>query len=111
MGNCTYKVLGERGEDRDEAWKRQTRGGLENKLYTFVDLKGLKGNTEFVKIWKESGESGFIRKLQDDKILLPYLYEHGEGKEITAEDVKKWQNEGEPEVNELPTHGLKILLF
>ncbi|KAL9959339.1 hypothetical protein ACROYT_G032653 [Oculina patagonica] len=97
MGNCTYKVLGDRGEDRDEAWKRQTRGHLENKLYTFVDLKGLQGNTEFVQIWKESGETGFLRKLQDDKILLPYLYEHGDGKEITAEEVKKWQNEREPE--------------
>lgn len=98
MGNCTYKVLGDRGEDRDEAWKRQTRGRLENKLYTFVDLKGLEGNTEFVEIWKEGDKSGFLRKLKEDKILLPYLYEHGDGKEITAEEVKKWQNEREPEV-------------
>lgn len=99
MGNCVYKVLGESGEDRDEAWKRQTRGKLENKLYMFVDLKGLEGNTEFVQIWKESGQSGFVRKLQDDKILQHYLYEQGDGKEITAEEVKKWQNEREPEVS------------
>lgn len=98
MGNCAYKVLGEKGEDRDEAWKRQTRGKLENKLYTFVDLKGLEGNTEFVQIWKESGKSGFVRKLRDDKILQPYLYEQGDGKEISAEEVKKWQNERESQV-------------
>ena len=104
MGNCAYKVLGIgslSGEDHDEAWKRQTRGRLENKLYTFVDLKGLESNTEFVKIWKESGKTGFVRKLQDEKILQPYLYEHGDGKVLTAEEVKQWQNEMEPEVNEL----------
>ncbi|KAJ7369574.1 hypothetical protein OS493_037915 [Desmophyllum pertusum] len=100
MGNCAYKVLGIgslSGEDHDEAWKRQTRGRLENKLYTFVDLKGLESNTEFVKIWKESGKTGFVRKLQDEKILQPYLYEHGDGKVLTAEEVKQWQNEMEPE--------------
>ena len=98
MGNCAYKVLGEKGEGRDEAWKRQTRGKLENKLYTIVDLKGLEGNTEFVHIWKESGKSGFVRKLRDDKILQTYLYEQGDGKEITAEEVKSWQNERESQV-------------
>lgn len=95
MGNCAYKVLGEKGEDRDEAWKRQIRGKQENKLYTIVDLKGLEGNTEFVHIWTESGKTGFVRKLRDDKILQPYLYEQGDGKEITAEEVKSWQNERE----------------
>ena len=102
MGNCIYKVLGlgaPPGEDLDEAWKRQTRGRVENKLYTFVDLKGPASNTEFVQIWKETGKSGFLRKLQNDKILLAYLYEHGDGKEVTAEDVKRWQDEREPEVN------------
>ena len=101
MGNCAYNVLGERGEDRDEAWKRQTRGRLENKLYTFVDLKGLEGNTEFVNIWKESGKSGLLRQLKHDKLLQPYLYEHGDGKEITADEVKKWQHEHESEVTNI----------
>jgi len=95
MGNCAYKVLGEQGEDRDEAWKRQTRGKLENKLYSFVDLKGLEGNTEFVQVWKESGKPGFMRKLQNEEILQPYLYERGNGKEITAEEVIAWQNKRE----------------
>ena len=95
MGNCAHKALGTRSlleEDQDEAWKRQTRGKLENKLYTFVDLKGLEGSTEFVKVWKESGKLGFVKKLRDEKILLPYLYEHGEGKVPTAEELKEWQN-------------------
>lgn len=95
MGNCAHKALGTRSlleEDQDEAWKRQTRGKLENKLYTFVDLKGLEGSTEFVKVWKESGMLGFLQKLRDEKILLPYLYEHGEGKVPNAEELKEWQN-------------------
>lgn len=99
MGNCAQKALGTRSllrEDQDEAWKAQTRGKLENKLYTFVDLKGLGGSTEFVKVWKESGKLGFVKKLQDEKILLPYLYEQGEGKVLTAEELKEWQN-SEPE--------------
>ena len=99
MGNCAYKVLGEKGEDRDEAWKRQIRGKQENKLYTIVDLKGLEGNTEFVHIWTESGKTGFVRKLRYDKILQPYLYEQGDGKEITAEEVKGWQNERQSQVS------------
>ena len=104
MGNCAYKVLGIGSlsdEDQDEAWKRQTRGRLENKLYTFVDLKGLEGSTEFVKIWKESGKAGIVRKLQDEKILLPYLYEQGDGKVLTAEELKQWQNDRESEVKRL----------
>lgn len=95
MGNCAQKALGTRSllrEDQDEAWKAQTRGKLENKLYMFVDLKGLGGSTEFVKVWKESGKLGFVKKLQDEKILLPYLYEQGEGKVLTAEELKEWQN-------------------
>ena len=101
MGNCTYKVLGEQGEDRDEAWKRQTRGKLENKLYTFVDLKGLEGNTEFVQVWQETGKPGFMRKLQHEGILQPYLYEQGDGKEITAEEVIAWQKKRESQVSEM----------
>ena len=102
MGNCVNKVPGlgsQSGEDHDEAWKKQTRGRTENKLYTLVDLKGPTSNTtELVQIWKESGESGFVRKLERDKILLPYLYEHGDGKELTADELKIWQSEREIEV-------------
>lgn len=106
MGNCSYKVLGigsPPGEDHDEAWKRQTRGRLENKLYTLVDLKGPSSNTELVKIWKENSKAkaGFQRKLQNDKILAPYLYEHGEGKEVTAQELKRWKDDREPEFNKI----------
>lgn len=106
MGNCSYSVLGigsPPGEDHDEAWKRQTRGRLENKLYTLVDLKGPSSNTELVKIWKENSKAkaGFQRKLQNDKILAPYLYEHGEGKEVTAQELKRWKDDMEPEVKKL----------
>ena len=102
MGNCIYKVLGlgaPSGQDLDEAWKRQTRGRVENKLYTFVDLKGPASNTELIQIWKEGKRKGFLRKLQKDEILRPYLYENGDGKELTAAEVKRWQDEREPEVN------------
>ena len=104
MGNCIYKVLGlgtPSGEDRDEAWKRQTRGRIENKLYTFVDLKGRDSSAELVQIWKQSGKSNFVRKLKNERILVPYLYEHGDGKEVTAEELKRWQDEQEPEVQEI----------
>ena len=102
MGNCINRVplLGSPSEeDQDEAWKRQTRGRIENKLYTLVDLKGPNSNTELVQIWKKSGRPGFMRELQRNAILLPYLYERGEGKEVTAEEMKEWQHEKEHEVN------------
>lgn len=102
MGNCINKVplIGSTSEeDQDEAWKRQTRGGIENKLYTLVDLKGPNSDTDLVKIWKESGRPGFMRELQSNAILLPYLYEQGEGKELAADEMKEWQHEKEQEVN------------
>lgn len=102
MGNCINRVplLGSPSEeDQDEAWKKQTRGRIENKLYKLVDLKGPNSNTELVQIWKESGRPGFMRELQRNAILLPYLYERGEGKEVTAEEMKEWQHEKEHESN------------
>ena len=102
MGNCINRVplLGSPSEeDQDEAWKRQTRGRIENKLYTLVDLKGPNSNTELVQIWKKSERRGFISELQRNEILLPYLYEHGEGKEVTAEEMKEWHQEKEHQVN------------
>lgn len=101
MGNCINRVLGfgsPQGEDQDEAWKRQTLGRIENKLYTFVDLKGSSSNTELVRIWKESkAKKEFMRQLQRNKILSPCLYEHGKGKDITTEEVKQWRQERVPE--------------
>lgn len=102
MGNCINRVPlleSPSEEDQDEAWKRQTRGRIENKLYTLVDLKGPNSNTELVKIWKKSERPGFMRELKRNAILLPYLYERGEGKEVTAEEMKEWQHEKEHEVN------------
>jgi len=75
---------------------------MENKLYTFVDLKGPDSNTELVQIWKEGRKQGFVRKLQHENILLPYLYEQGDGKEVTDEELKRWQHERE---NESDKHG------
>ena len=102
MGNCINRVPlleSPSEEDQDEAWKRQTRGRIENKLYTLVDLKGPNSNTELVQIWKKSERPGFMRELQSNAILLPYLYERGEGKEVTAEEMKEWHQEKEHEVN------------
>lgn len=84
-------------KDPDEAWKRQTLGGKENKLYTFVDLKGSTTNTELVEIWKKHGKEGFLRKLRDNEILSPYLYDNGMGKDVTVEEVKQWREETVPE--------------
>lgn len=100
MGSCISKVLGlatPTQKDPDEAWKRQTLGGKENKLYTFVDLKGSTTNTELVEIWKKHGKEGFLRKLRDNEILSPYLYDNGMGKDVTAEEVKQWREETVPE--------------
>lgn len=101
MGSCINKVFGlatPTKEDPDEAWKRQTLGWKENKLYTFVDLKGSATNTKLVQIWKNHKKEKFLRKLQDDEILSPYLYNNGDGKDITAEEVEQWRQQRVPEV-------------
>lgn len=111
MGSCISKVLGlatRTQKDPDEAWKRQTLGGKENKLYTFVDLKGSTTNTELVEIWKKHGKEGFLRKLRDNEILSPYLYDNGMGKDVTAEEVKQWREETVPEVT---YRGLSVQIF
>lgn len=111
MGSCINKVLGlatPTDEDPDEAWKRQALGGKENKLYTFVDLKGSATNTKLVQIWKKHGKEGFLRKLRDEEILSPYLYHNGKGKDVTAEEVNEWRQETVPEVT---YRGLSVQLF
>ena len=95
-------------KDPDEAWKRQALGGKENKLYTFVDLKGSTTNTKLVEIWKNHRKEEFLRKLGDEKILSPYLYDNGIGKDITAEELKQWREKTVPEVT---YRGLSVQIF
>ena len=94
MGNCLYKVLSLGNPPRvdlDDAWKRQTRGTAENHLYAFVDLKGPESKATLVEIYRNTGRSGLLRALRKDKILLPYLYGNGGGKELTSEELQRWR--------------------
>ena len=95
MWNCALRTFEPLDEDQGEAWKRQTRGKTENKLYTFVDLKGEKSTAELVKIYKEGRGEALLDRLKNDCILEPYLYSRGQGKIITTEDLSNFDKERE----------------
>ena len=88
MGNCLYKVFligGPSGANVhvDEEWKRQTRGKVENALYSLMDVK--RGG-EIVSLFKAGGVSRFQAALREGNMLKPFLYEGGRGKVVTKED-------------------------
>ena len=93
MGNCSLRSFAPLEEDPDEAWKRQTRGQTENKLYTLVDLKGADSSAELVKIYKQGQREALLDKLKNANLLARYLYDRGEGKIVTAEDFSLYEKE------------------
>ena len=102
MGNCLYKVLfigGPPAESLgvDDEWKKQTRGKVENAVYSLMDVK--RGG-EIVNLYKKGGKTLLQAALRGDKLLVPYLYEGGQGKTVTKEDFllarrKKRTNQGQ----------------